>query len=107
MTPRSGGSDPSRIWSTGSNGHLTPFGIARWDWRKAQTDLLAARKDNPLQSIVRGIGSITTAFPRAAQDYYLDLAGTRGCPFWVLLSAQIGGTIDGIKPLKPTLPLQR
>jgi len=83
---------------------LTGAGVARWDWQRADKDLLSTRQASQAQSIARALQSPNTIFPRDAQDKMLWLAKDRGYPIWALISSQIGGYIPGITPLKPTSP---
>jgi predicted Abi (CAAX) family protease len=81
--------------------HLMPFGSARADWEEDQQSLGSTLEDYPLKTLLRGLVSWRTMFPRIASDSITEAFLREGAIAWMLRTNQLGGDNPNIEPLAP------
>lgn len=81
--------------------HLLPFGSARADWEEDMESLGNTLEDHPLKTILRGLLSWRTMFPRIASDSITHAFLHEGATAWMLRTNQLGGDNPEIEPLAP------
>jgi predicted Abi (CAAX) family protease len=80
---------------------LLPFGGLRSDWRRQEGRLGTSLEDEPLDTVLRALGSWRTALPRVASDTVLRVFLAHGASALVLRSNQVGGEHPEIEPVAP------
>lgn len=80
---------------------LMPLGTARADWQSNAEMLGLSLEDEPIENILRGLGSWRTIFPRVASDAIAHVVLKHGGSIWVLRTNQIGGDDPDIAPVAP------
>ena len=80
---------------------LLPLGTARADWQDSTEVLGISLEDDPLKTVLRGLGSWRTMLPRVASDSLVKLFLHQGASVWVLRTNQVGGFDPDIEPIAP------
>jgi predicted Abi (CAAX) family protease len=80
---------------------LLPFGGQRNDWRRQEGRLGTSLEDQPLDTVLRALGSWRTALPRLASDTVVRVFLAHGASALVLRSNQVGGEHPEIEPVAP------
>lgn len=86
---------------------ITTLGIAQGKWREYLKNPLGARNSGPVRGILDALVSSGTAFPRSGHDSLTRVAVARSYPMMSFMSAMVGGSIPGLRPLAPSSPFVR
>lgn len=81
---------------------LTMFGKAQSNWKTFMKEPMAARKMNAVNVILDSLTSLKTIFPRAANDNLLRIGLSENVEMWSIVTSQVGGTIEGLRPMAAT-----
>ena len=83
---------------------LTVFGVSPSRWLEFMNEPLATRNPDGLKRLGNTLTALKTVLPRNARDHLLHVAVKRNYRMWSILTLQIGGVIDGLRPLAPRTP---
>ena len=86
---------------------LTTFGLLQSNWKNFHRKPLATRQSGKVKDIINALTSIGTVFPRRSNDTLLRIGANRGYPMWSIYTVNIGGIIEGLRPIGPQSLLLR
>ncbi len=80
---------------------LLPFAGLRPDWQRDREVLGTSLEDQPLDNLLRGLGSWRALLPRMASDTVMKVFLRHGASALVLRANQLGGAHPQIEPVAP------
>ena len=80
---------------------LLPFAGLRPDWQRQRDGLGTSLEDQPLDNLLRGLGSWRALLPRMASDTVINIFLRHGASALVMRANQLGGEHPEIEPVAP------
>jgi predicted Abi (CAAX) family protease len=80
---------------------LLPFAGLRPDWQRQRDGLGTSLEDQPLDNLLRGLGSWRALLPRMASDTVINIFLRHGASALVMRASQLGGEHPEIEPVAP------